>query len=72
MISIPCSRCGRIWPEDPKHPGYPDVHHCDAPKLPVGSHTVTMINFEVTPAGSISIFEVEGGSHDGQLIIVRN
>jgi len=23
-----CDRCGERWPEDPKHPGYADLHFC--------------------------------------------
>lgn len=25
---ILCSRCNEWWPEDPAHPGFPDVHEC--------------------------------------------
>src|SRR5438046_1159269 len=23
-----CTRCNRLWPDDPKHPGYPEMHPC--------------------------------------------
>jgi hypothetical protein len=27
-VRIECQRCQRLWPPDPAHPGYPDVHKC--------------------------------------------
>lgn len=71
MISIPCSRCGRTWPEDPKHPGYPDVHHCDERPMEPGVYAATILSCAISDFHMRIVAEIDGGPHDGKIITLQ-
>lgn len=43
-----CSRCDQIFPDDPNHPGYPDLHQCDPTPAKFGDPGVVFIQWKGT------------------------
>ena len=67
VIRIPCARCGKSFPPDPLHKDYPDVHHCEERPLEEGAYDAVVVSVTKT---SITL-EIDGGPHDGTLIVCK-